>query len=479
MKKIVLLMAFCLMSVLTWAVKAESTPVVIIQSDGSQLTVIGHGDEDFHWYTTTDGVLLTRVGSDYYVASIGPKGELTASTQLAHESKFRSAAERKMAANQDKLAFQKTARSNWRKASTKQISIGTSEPPYFPHFGSPTALVILVEFQDTVFSVTDPAKTFNDYLNAEGKLEDYGFREDRNYGSVRQYFSDMSDGQFTPNFHLVGPVKLPETSAYYGAGNDNTTALIQDACNAVDDEVDFSQFDADGDGNVDLVYIIYAGYSASISGNSEDCIWPKSGSHNFGTWDGKKVRRYGVNNELNGSPTRYTSAPFKRVNGIGLFCHEFSHTLGLPDLYSQMPVDNQAMEYWDLMDGGEYTDNGYTPTPYTPWEKEVMEWTTLEMLTEPVQVELQPDEARKILVDDSEEYVIVHNVQGSTAFYGGSPGIGWASKMLGHGLLVYRIDYKGQTEVNVFDYPNMTEGKPGVTIVPADSLLITSYRMYS
>lgn len=136
------------------------------------------------------------------------------------------------------------------------------------------------------------------------------------------------------------------------------------------------------------------------------------------------------------------------------------------------------MEYWDVMDGGEYTDRGYTPTPYTPWEKEVMEWTTIPVLTDTAQVSLADGEYYKILPEDasSNEYVILYNSQSS----------GWQRGVskLGHGMLVFRVDYSTsngtpRTSVNLGDYPNNTAGKPGITLIPADSLLMNYYRVYS
>ena len=349
-------------------------------------------------------------------------------------------------------------------------------------------MVILVQYSDMSFSMEDAYRSFNDYLNGEGALPDYGLREDRNYGSVCQFFSDMSEGLFRPQFDVFGPVTLSKSWSYYGANSGDSdqpgriAELMKEACTAIDDSVDFSQYDADGDKNVDLVYVIYAGYSESM-GAPSDYIWPKSGTLAGGTYDGVNVKRYGVNNELNYTPDyKFQEAPYKRINGIGLFCHEFSHTMGLPDLYpttaEARKVDNQSMEYWDVMDGGEYTDRGYTPTPYTPWEKEVMEWTTIPVLTDTAQVSLADGEYYKILPEDasSNEYVILYNSQSS----------GWQKGIskLGHGMLVFRVDYSTsngtpRTSVNLGDYPNNTAGKPGFSLIPADSLLMNYYRVYS
>ena len=465
-----------------FAVKADPTPATMRQSDGTTITVVLHGDEDFSWYTTTDGVLLARAGSDFVIGRIDENGQLQATTQLAHEAFQRSNAEVTLIQAQDRDRFYQKASQLRSSSERRRIGIGTASIPYFPHTGSPKAMVILVQFSDTTFVSSDPKKTFNEYFNAEGALTNYGTFEQRNTGSVRQYFSDISEGQFTPQFDVFGPVTLPKASAYYGEGEKDQSSriqeMIQEACAAIDDTVDFSQYDADGDGNVDLVYVLYAGFSESIAGNSTDCIWPKSGTTTGGTYDGVTVRRYGVSNELNYRPNypftknkEYT----KRIMGIGLFVHEFSHTLGLPDVYptnTSAQIDNQAMEYWDVMDGGEYTDNGYTPTPYTPWEREVMGWIEIEELKDTCQMELMPlnagGKAYKVTSDNEDEYLILENIQNT----------GWAKSVLGHGLLVHHIDYP-RSSVNLNDYPNNTAGKPGITLVPADGLIISSYCVYT
>lgn len=139
----------------------------------------------------------------------------------------------------------------------------------------------------------------------------------------------MSDNQFIPQFDVVGPVTVSKNSAYYGKngrddGSDtNYPQMIKEACQQVDDKVNFADYDSDGDGYIDLVYVIYAGYSESISGNSGDCLWPKSGTvGGLGTYDGKYVCRFGINNELNNKPADTQDGKYF-INGIGLFCHEF------------------------------------------------------------------------------------------------------------------------------------------------------------
>ena len=477
MKRVIASIAIAMCVVASWAVKADPTPTVVTQPDGTQLTIIVHGDEDCNWYTTSDGVLLYPIGNSYFVASISANGEIAPTTLLAHERSMRSDNETSIIAKQDKAAFYSAIKGRQQQYRARMISIGTAATSYFPHTGSPKALVILVEFSDTLFSVSEPSVVFNEYLNHEGSsMPDHSNYERRNHGSVRQYFNDMSNGAFTPQFDVYGPVRMEKPSAYYGEGTDNMTRIkemIVAACDSIDKDVDFTEYDQDGDGFVDLVYVIYAGYSQSVGGNSVDCIWPKSGTLGSvsNTFDGMKINRFGINNELNYYPGRkFNSYPeiTKRINGIGLFCHEFSHTLGFPDLYCELEVDNQELEYWDLMDGGEYVDNGYTPAPYSPWEKEVAGWTTIDEITEAKQITLADGQAVRIKSDTNDEYIILLNMQNN----------GWAKAMLGHGMLVYRIDYPYDS-VNLFDKPNaIISGKPAVTLLPADGLLISSYRVY-
>lgn len=505
-KKLILFLLACLTSVATWAVKADPTPVTITQPDGTKLTIMLNGDEDLHWYTTIDGVLLVQDNMTYYVAQVNADGSLTATTTLAHEASQRSEAEKAVIAAQNKETFRKQAPAIKQRSMMQRLGndVNAINPAtnkkYFPHTGSPKVLVLLVEFSDTLFTLANPKASFDEYLNGTAPFANHGNYENRNHGSVRQYFSDMSGGTFTPQFDVYGPYNVEKSIKNYGgssatsATDENVTGLVKDACTLANNDVDFSQYDSDNDGSVDLVYLIYAGWGQSHNGVPAYNIWPKSGTNNFtGSFDGKSLYRYGVSNELNFTPTSPNSYPIKRIEGIGLFCHEFSHTLGLPDLYatvSAAKTDNQAMERWDLMDEGEYLDNGYCPAPYTPWEKETMGWETIETLSGAQHVELQPGEARKIEKDGESQYVILQNWQPT----------GWMSGMryqervnesvvktqFMHGLLAMRIDYKRvengtisyPSVVNSTDYPNNKVGEPSITIVPADGYLITSLRVY-
>jgi len=485
MKKLIISLSFVLLGIGNlFAAKAYPGLAKITLADGTIVTARLYGDEHFHYYAMLDGTPLTLNAEGKYVLTTSE--ELLARQTLAMEARKNA-----QAIEMGNIA-----------SVTRASGIGSVSPSYFPHTRSPKALVLLVQFQDVKFKSANPYATFNHYLNAkEGEerpavdVEAYNDgKSHTNYGSVRQYFESMSMGQFIPQFDIVGPLTVSKNSAYYGkdtskpgqGSDDNDGQMISEACALAADKVDFSQYDSDGDGYVDLVYIIYAGYSQSWGGNSDDCLWPKSGTDTFYKYDtagnkispseilkynGVTIKRFGINNELNETPNDKDKQGRDYLNGIGLFCHEFSHTLGLPDLYNtNSNYHDQSPDYWDLMDGGEYTYNGYCPTPYSPWEKEMMGWSapiTLEA-NKPQQLTLAPysenSQSYKIEAEKDGEYLLLQNIQNT----------GWYKHLLGYGLLVWRIDYADKQKVNLFDYPNNSVGNPRVMIVPADGKLLYS-----
>ena len=485
-KRICLGVCLCLSSIGVWGAKANSIPVQVRQSDGTTITVILRGDEHINWYTTLDGVLLVQAADNsYYVGKVTKDGRLIATQQLAHEAAWRSNAETNLISKQDKdkfysyvskVAEQSENSYNNRPLTRVTVDSGYGGVPYFPHTGSPKALVILAEFADTTFTIQNTKQVFTNYLMNEGHFTETAYAQNRNYKGVRGYFKDCSYGQFTPTFDVVGPVKLPKPQTYYGAGNDNIAELMTDACNAVDNEVDFSQYDANGDGLVDLVYIIYAGHSANYRGNASTDIWPKSGTTILSkTFDGKSIRRYGVSNELAGRENKKKEK--ETINGIGLFCHEFSHTLGLPDIYAYRTdaedQNDQGMELWDLMDGGTEVQGGRVPSPYLAWEREAMGWMSIDTLTTDCHIANlktidNGGKAYKILNPSaSNEYIVLQSIQKGGWYQG------WGNGSYPKGLLVYRISYSSN-KVNVFDFPNNVKGKPRVIVVPADGKVLSA-----
>ncbi len=496
MKKTVLILITLLCHLASHASKGWPYPITVSQPDGTQLTVRINGDADFNWVSTLDGVVLKQEGNGYFVANIDTNGMLSSSGTLAHDADKRSSAEQSLCKKQDVKAFLTVNTRPERLAATRGFG-GKGSTSFFPHTGSPRAIVLLVQFANRPFKV-QPRKAFNQYLNSMAdKHQDFGNAENRNTGSVKRYFSDMSGGKFKPQFDLYGPITMPKNAAYYGEGSSSMERyreLVSEACTMMDDSLDFSKYDADKDGNVDLVYIIYAGYGESVS-SIDSTLWPKA--FVCGTdikKDGKYVRLAGISNELNGHPdVHYSSTSGLLINGVGLFCHEFSHCMGLPDFYPTVSpqwttangkqdfdaYDNQGMEEWDVMDNGIYLYNGYSPTAYTAWEREKMGWLTIETLTREGKVELksidQGGKAYRIKNDKNtsgNEYYIVENIQAK----------GWNYKLPASGMMVSHVEYVPWA-FSVFhggdNSVNNIKKHPRMTIVPADGYLPSSYRKVS
>ena len=461
------------------AVKMKPGINIIKQADGTTITVRAYGDEDLNYFLASDGTLLYQEGTNFYIAGVKADGTLYSTGVLAHEPSMRTIKEISAIKAQNAKAFYNSMETQ-AKANKVRREPMTPDNSLLPSLGKHKIPVILVEFSDVEFSVENPKATFDKYLNGKELFNKETDPEmGQNYAGVAKYFKDMSFGKFEPEFEVYGPVNLGKPLATYGAGyssQENMGLLLTDACTAVDDEVDFTQYDSNDDGNIDLIYIIYAGFSQSIAGNSTDCIHPKSGYLSLAkSFDGMDVKRYGVNNELNGTPADQANGPI--INGIGLFCHEFSHCMGLPDLYPKSgsiaeACINQNMDYWSLMDAGEYTANGYRPTAYTAWERERLGWMEIGTLTGPSNVELKSlDEggaAFRIYNDKDEtghEYYIVENVQNN----------GWNKNLFGNGLMVTHVDYLSSQFSLGGCKVNNTEGHPRMHVMAADGMFVPEY----
>lgn len=489
-KHIVLLIAFTVMATMEmFAAKAVPGTMQVTLVDGRTVTVSMRGDEHLHFLISSENEIIIREGDTYRVA-----------TEEEREEIFNSATKL------DEEILDNQAKAIGRlQANTGE---GITGNRLFPHVGTPRVLVIMAEFADVKFSfskndidsllnsdviLTRVSQKAKSYTTGE-LVEMQKLSNLRSYSSVSQYFNDCSNGQFKPQFDVYGPYTLPENMAVYGAGaSDRMDLFIPKVCEIANADVDFSAYDADGNGYVDLVYVIYAGYSANWTDNGEDCIWPKSGPTNpnatgFGVYDGKTVFRYGVNGELLAYPLESGA---KYLNGIGVFCHEFSHTMGLPDFYpastynhstifkdwTLADYDNQSLEEWDLMDGGENNTNGCWPPMYSAFERELMGWMKIDTLDTPADVTLTPllhgGKAYRIMNDNDptgNEYWIIEAISTDERSEK------WQQYMPGKGMLVTHVNYNPNTFNVTYNNVNATKGKPGITIIPADGYLPTSYR---
>jgi len=352
------------------------------------------------------------------------------------------------------------------------------EGSYLPHTGNVRVLTILAAFQDVGFTVNEPVRAFEQYLNGDSQ-EDLGNMNQLNFASVRQYFETCSHNQFSPQFDIVGPITLPKKMAYYGGSNstgsdDKFSAFCTDATNLVKDLVpDWTVYDNDKDGRIELVCVIYAGYGQN-QGGGDSTIWAKASRQDVRLNESLRITRFNCSPELFTPQGNYS----QYINGTGVFIHEFSHCMGLPDLYATNKsgyVNNQGMESYSIMDYGLYNLNGFAPCPYNAWEQEVMGWTEIEDVSSKMEdgrwqtnnllPVIEGGKAYKLVNSTNDrDYIVMENVQKR----------GLNAHGRGHGLLVYHVDYP-YTTVNMSDSPNNNPGHPSVAVVPAGGLFINSY----
>lgn len=487
MNKLLFVFAFCMMFASAFGAKVITRPSLKKQSDGSTLTVYWHGDEHFTWYATRDGVILFPENGSFYIARTTEEGGLENTMQLAHEPSQRTKAEQDLCAKQDREGFLSRIYS---KAMAKGVRNSTTAvPDYFPHMGTPKIPVILAQFKDKKFKNDDEVtvKTFDAYLNKEkgAAWPTSGIDKSVKYNktSVREYYDICSFGKFKPQFDVYGPVTLDHDFSYYyvTSGTHESSEFIPHVLSKADSEVDFSQYDSDGDGYVDMFIILFAGYSTTYQENVDD----KNGFHphvsygNYGTRDGKRLYRYGLSNELN---YYYEEGETDIIDGIGIFVHEFGHGLGYPDLYpTNFTRNNQGMEYWSLMDAGEHNNDRYTPTLLTAWERNHMGWMDIETLTEPGEYVLPAIDNYSLAESDAKAYKIVNDqcAEGETEYYilqnVQNNGVNnWLKKNgfnQAKGLMITHVE---GTDFSLFSNPNNTSGHPRMTVLPADGLLLYS-----
>ena len=329
-------------------------------------------------------------------------------------------------------------------------------------------LVLLVEFPDVKMKA-GAATQWNNRFNQQG------FSLDRHIGSVRDYFIDQSYGLLTVDFDVVGPLEVSRKHDYYGTPpnsdlDDRAAEMVIEALNLANPLVNYADYDWDGNGWVDQVYIIFAGVT---SDTEEGYIWPHewelAAAEYYGCgsgyqqMDGVYINTYAVSNELANAVT---------LEGIGTACHEFSHCLGYPDFYDTEYSGGTAAQNWDVLDGGSYNGPqqiGEIPSPYTAYERWIAGWIDLIPLTEACKIKDMPainEEGVAYIIrntGNTNEYYILENRQNIT--FGTGNG--------GHGLMVWHIDYNrlkwNQNAVNSEkDHQRMTflpaDGRVGILV---------------
>lgn len=372
--------------------------------DGSTVSIRLYGDEFGHYATDASGRVLELDANGFY--------RISASGRPARRSSFR------------------------RRTRNRGPYMSTGER-HIP--------VLLVEFADVRFSFDNVRDMFDALLNEEG------YSYDGATGSVRDYYLENSHGAFVPVFDIMTPVTLEKNMAAYGGnvgGQDKAPELaLYEACLKLDDEVDFSAYDQDQDGQIDMILFYFAGYDEAEYGPAE-AIWSHqwnvqesdNTTVNSALFDGLRLGRYFCTSELSGN----TGAKF---TGIGTTCHEFAHSIGLPDMYDTDGTDNGyagGMYTFSPMGYGVYNNDARTPPYFSVLERQMLGWYQGEIPELPEgNITIGPvhqDVAYRTPAADNEGEYFIWEVRDGT---------GWDSPIPA-GLLLYHIDQSS----NIVDSKN-------------------------
>ena len=437
-----LLSTMMLVSMMAQAVPAHKMWRTFQQVDGTKIELKQVGDENMHYYVTRDNIPVMRDNDRFcYAKSTG--FSIKSTGVLAHEQQMRTPEE---IINMSTVQDVEEARPFMKKKGVKK-NLGSDHPSYT---GKKKGLVILANFSDKKFfdySEEDGGMaTLNRYdamLNEEGYTNGfYGA-----IGSVHDYFLDQSYRKFDLTFDVVGPVNLENPYSFYGSNrpddDHNAPLMIKECCEAVEHLVDFTDYDWDDDGVVEEVFVLYAGYGEATGGPT-DAIWPHMWAYSSAAYynkdlpeelvvDNVLVDVYACSNELYG----YSG---NTQMGMGVMCHEFSHCLGLPDMYDTGYKGNYGMGEWDILDSGSYNGPrgiGWVPAGYTSYERQFAGWlnhTELKVNRRIInQKPINEHGVSYIIYNDNhkDEYYLLENRNKTR----------WDSYLPGAGLLIIHVDY--------------------------------------
>ncbi len=438
------------------------------QPDRTSITLTTYGDEYLHFFITTDGIPVFETEKGVCYCDI-INNELKITEIIAHEPSQRTNQELSLVNKKKTLLYflqglhqQKKDEANSKRIKRNYTTRSIGHPQ--PYIGKKKGLVILVNFENLSMISPNANQEFNNLFNQEG------YSKNDCIGSVHDYFFDQSYGKFNLNFDVIGPVTLSKKYGYYGGNSEiygqdrNAREMITEACLLIKEKVNFKDYDWNGDGEVDLVFVIYAGYGEH-AGAPSNTIWPHES--NLGkdaiTIDGVKINTYACSSELVGNVGNI-------ITGIGTPCHEFSHCLGLPDLYDTDYSGAFGMSFWDVMNSGSHSGpkmNGEVPYGYSAYERWFAGWlepspiNTTQSIAKLQNLEEIPEAYIIYNQGNPNEYYLIENHQPTKWFK-------YVAKFTNmHGMMITHVDYDPQAwETNSVN-PNKMHQR--MSIIPADN----------
>ena len=433
------------------AVPADPTPATVTQPDGTTLTIVLHGDEFFNYLTTTDGYTVVKNKAGYYTYARLDGDRLVASNTVARDN--RTAADRAYLAGVPKSLKSQAMVEQGKKMLNQRNdllrSIGHGGHMDYSKF---RGLIILINYTDRNFNEYVPSNyTPIDFYEAminshdyQGYTLPYGTKVDA-MGSVRDYYYDNSFQQFDPHFDILGPVDVPY--ACTDAHQFKCDSIFFAALEALDPDVDFSQYDTDEDGTADMVFFMVAGHGSDVTANNRDYLWPHMKDFTESpVLDGVNFRLYACSTNMTGEENEYY-VNYNNVAGIGTICHEFSHCLGLPDFYDTDGLGSGGTNSkhpmtWSVMASGFRSNNGRNPAGYGLFERYALGFAQPVLLdsvgTVTVPALEKSNTGYRLNTANEGEFFIIENRQR----------IKWDKNLAGPGMLIWRVD---STNVDVWE----------------------------
>lgn len=437
---------------LSQAVPAYPGILSMANPDGSRVELRLMGDEAFSYLTDANGVNLYEKNSNgFWVKAVRDGAQLL--NVPADIARLRSE-------QTDGEGDGSIIRSN---LPSRFGRVGDDGRSLFPTTGQNLKFcVVLLEYKDTKFSMEDPQAFYTRWFNEEN------FTYNDLTHSARDYYIDSSKGAFKPTFVVSPVVSLPKMSSFYVGSNkySNFALAIYYALSELEEKgFDLSQFDMDNDGKIDNVYFVYAGYGQADTGDATT-IWPHKSDLSSAnrSYCGKQFGPYATSNELRGS-SHYTKKD-GAIQGIGTFCHEFGHVLGLPDLYDpsyESATESQLPGDWTLMCNGPYLDDSRTPPTFSSYEKWLCRWLEYDEATPNTHYTLNPlaNEAKAVRISvpkpgsttPSNEYYLLENRTRT----------GFDKFLPADGLIIWHVDFDG--DVWTANRVNATAGRPRCSLM--------------
>jgi M6 family metalloprotease-like protein len=428
---------------------ASPYPINITQADGTVLTVIGKGTLSKSWTETIDGYTVVKVNGHYEYATKAA-GKLVATGIQARNLRERKPVELNFLKKQTKsLSPDQTITQNGVANVAGEPDSGPAKAG-FASKGNPKAILLLIKYPD--LPSTNTITDFNNLMNQANY---------RGTGSFKDFFSTSSLGQLNITTDVFGWYTAAHPYAYYGTvnGDARATYLVREAVDAAEAAgVDFSKYDNDKDGVVDGIIIAHAGPGAE-EGSQTQYIWSHrwvlSATGMQVSYDGVLINDYIINPERR----LFTGA----MTGRGVFCHEFGHNLGLPDLYDT-DGGSEGLGEWSLMASANWLGNEHTPGNMCAWCRAKLNWTTPTTLnangTYQLDAASTSGQVYRINTPVTNEYFLLENRQKT----------GLDISLKGSGLAVFHIN---TNKTNLFpgsNTVNADENLKGVDLEEADGL---------